>query len=136
MLVKRNIPHGIFRSPKGKPSLPAAFNNECAFSKRKRFENDDAIIKRIHTSTTKRKERKREASLCRDKVKRKREREREKKNRLLLLHRFSAVKIIYYYYDTYLYKIKDIIRKTCRLSFFIPSQKIVIFFLPDILLVR
>jgi hypothetical protein len=33
-------------------------------------------------------------------VKRKREREREKKNRLLLLHRLSAVKIIYYYYDT------------------------------------
>merc|ERR1712162_13273 len=98
MLVKRNIPHGIFRSPKEKPSLPAAFNNECAFSKRKRFENDDAIIKRIHTST--KKKRKREASLCRDKVKRKREREREKKNRLLLLHRFSAVKIIYYYYDT------------------------------------
>jgi hypothetical protein len=61
-------------------------------------------------------------------VKRKREREREKKNRLLLLHRFSAVKIIYYYYDTYLYKIKDIIRKTCRLSFFIPSQKIVVFY--------
>ena len=136
MVVKRNIPHGSFRSPKEKPSLPAAFNNECAFSKRKRFENDDAIIKRIHTSTTKRKKRKREASLCRDKVKRKRERAREKKNRLLLLHRFSAVKIIYYYYDTYLYKIKDIIRKTCRLSFFIPSQKIVIFFLPDILLVR
>ena len=134
MLVKRNIPHGIFRSPKGKPSLPAAFNNECAFSKRKRFENDDAIIKRIHTSTTKRKERKREASLCRDKVKRKREREREKKNRLLLLHRLSAVKIIYYYYDTCLYKIKDIIRKTCRFLFL--RQKIVIFFLPDILLAR
>jgi len=80
MLVKRNIPHGIFRSPKEKPSLPAAFNNECAFSKRKRFENDDAIIKRIHTSTTKRKERKREASLCRDKVKRKREREGEEES--------------------------------------------------------
>lgn len=94
------------------------------FLEKKAFENDDAIIKRIHTSTTKRKKRKREASLCRDEVKRKREREREKKNQLLLLHRFSAVKIIYYYYDTCLYKIKDIIRE------------IVIFFLPDILLVR
>jgi hypothetical protein len=58
MLVKRNIPHGIFRSPKEKPSLPAAFNNESAFSKRKRFENDDAIIKRIHTSTTKKRKEK------------------------------------------------------------------------------
>merc|ERR1712216_916120 len=99
MLVKRNIPHGIFRSPKEKPSLPAAFNNECAFSKRKRFENDDAI-KTYTYINNKKKKRKREASLCRDKVKRKREREREKKNRLLLLYRFSAVKIIYYYYDT------------------------------------
>jgi hypothetical protein len=56
MVVKRNIPHGSFRSPK--PPLPAAFNNECAFSKRKRFENDDAIIKRIHTSTTKKRKEK------------------------------------------------------------------------------
>ena len=100
MLVKRNIPHGIFRSPKGKPSLPAAFNNECAFSKRKRFENNDAIIKRIHTSTTKRKEKKkRGVALSRQSEKKAREREGEEESTSSSPSSL-AVKIIYYYYDT------------------------------------
>ena len=113
MLVKRNIPHGIFRSPKGKPSLPAAFNNECAFSKRKRFENDDAIIKRMHTrwkryNNKKKKKKKRGVALSRF------ARQIEKKAR----ERSSSLRVTNYLYSTYvLLYIKSKTEERLSLSF-------------------
>jgi len=101
------------------------FLEKKAFRKRRRDYETYTYI-----NNKKKKKKKRGVALSRQSEKK--AREREKKNQLCLLHRLSAVKIIYYLLRHVVYKIKD-----RRLSLlFLRVSKNIIFFLPDILLAR